>query len=59
MLKFVMYLAMFIGAIVIASWLSRDASYFFNNLLYWIRYNWMPALGLVVIGAIAFKAFKS
>jgi hypothetical protein len=51
MLKFAMYFAMFVGAIVIASWVSREANYFFSNLLYWIRYNWLPFLGLVLIGA--------
>jgi uncharacterized membrane-anchored protein len=57
--KFVLYFLMFVGAIVVAAWVSREASYFFNNLLYWIRYNWLPTVGLVVLGAIAYKVFSS
>ena len=34
MTKFLMYFVMFVGAIVIAAWVSREASYFFNSLLY-------------------------
>jgi len=59
MLKYAMYFAMFVGAIVIASWISREASYFFNSLLYHIRYNWMPFLAGVILVAIAFKVFSS
>ena len=59
MTKIVMYSVMFVGAIVIAAWVSREASYFFNNLLYWIRYNWLPFVGLVILGAIAYKVFSS
>jgi hypothetical protein len=59
MTKFLMYFAMFVGAIVIAAWVSREANYFFNNLLYWIRYNWLPFFGLVILGAIAYKVFSS
>jgi hypothetical protein len=54
-----MYFVMFVGAIVIAAWVSREASYFFNNLLYWIRYNWLPFVGLVILGTIAYKVFSS
>jgi len=54
-----MYFAMFVGAVLIATWVSREASLFFNNLLYWIRYNWLPFFGLVLLGAIAYKVFKS
>ena len=53
-----MYFAMFVGAILIATWVSREASYFFSNLLYWIRYNWLPVLGVVFVGAIAYKVVK-
>ncbi len=59
MLKFAMYFAMFVGAIVIASWISREANYFFSNLLYWIRYNWLPFFGGVLLLAIAYKVFSS
>ena len=59
MTKIVMYFVMFVGAIVIAAWVSREASYFFNRLLYWIRYNWLPFVGLVILGAIAYKVFSS
>ncbi len=59
MTKIVMYFVMFVGALVIAVWVSREASYFFNNLLYWIRYNWLPFFGLVILGAIAYKVFSS
>ncbi|MBD2189777.1 hypothetical protein [Pseudanabaena mucicola] len=58
MTKILMYVAMFVGAIVIASWISREASYFFNSLIYWVRYNWLPFLGLVVLVAIAYKVFS-
>lgn len=59
MLKYVMYFVMFVGAIVVAAWVSREASYFFNNLLYQIRYNWMPFLAGAILVAIAFKVFSS
>ncbi|BBC24439.1 hypothetical protein [Pseudanabaena sp. ABRG5-3] len=59
MTKIVMYFVMFVGALVIATWVSREASYFFNNLLYWIRYNWLPFFGLVILVAIAYKVFSS
>lgn len=58
MLKFLMYFAMAVGIIVIGAWISREANYFFNNLVYWIRYNWLPALGLIFVGIIAYKAFS-
>ena len=54
-----MYFAMFVGAIVIALWVSREANYFFSNLLYWIKYNWLPALGLVFLGMLAYKVVSS
>lgn len=59
MTKIFMYFAMFVGAILIAYWVSSHASYFFNNLLYFIRYNWLPVLGVVFVGAIAYKVVKS
>ena len=59
MSKILMYFAMFVGAILIASWVSREASYFFSSLLNLIRYNWLPMLGLLVIGAIAYKVVNS
>jgi len=59
MTKFLMYFAMFVGAIVIASWVSREANYFFSNLLYWIRYNWLPFLRVVFLEPITYKSFKS
>ncbi len=59
MLKFAMYFAMFVGAIVIALWVSREANYFFSGLLYWIKYNWLPALGLVFLGILAYKVVSS
>lgn len=57
--KFVLYFLMFVGAIVVAAWVSREASYFFNSLLYQIRYNWMPFLAGAVLIAIAYKVFSS
>ncbi|MCA6573079.1 MAG: hypothetical protein ACK45T_02700 [Pseudanabaena sp.] len=59
MTKIVMYFVMFVGAIAIAAWVSREFSYFFNNLLYWIRYNWVPSVGLIILGAITYKVFSS
>jgi hypothetical protein len=59
MLKPAMYFAMFVGAIVIALWVSREANYFFSGLLYWIKYNWLPALGLVFLGVLAYKVVSS
>jgi hypothetical protein len=59
MLKSAMYFAMFVGAIVIALWISREANYFFSNLLYWIKYNWLPALGLVFLAILAYKVVSS
>ena len=59
MTKIVMYFVMFVGALVIAAWVSREASYFFSSLLSWIRYNWLPFFGLVLLGAIAYKVFSS
>lgn len=59
MLKSAMYFAMFVGAIVIALWVSREANSFFSNLLYWIKYNWLPALGLVFLGVLAYKVVSS
>ena len=58
MLKFLMYFAMVVGLIAIAAWVSREANYFFSSLLYWIRYNWLPALGLIFVGILAYKAFS-
>ncbi|MFM7886320.1 MAG: hypothetical protein ACKPCM_06450 [Pseudanabaena sp.] len=59
MTKIVMYFVLFVGAIAIAAWASREVSYFFNNLLYWIRYNWVPFVGLIILGAITYKVFSS
>lgn len=59
MTKILMYFVLFVGAIAIASWVSREASYFFNSLFYHIRYNWLPFLGCVFLAAIAFKVFSS
>jgi hypothetical protein len=59
MLKFAMYFAMFVGAIVIVLWVSREANYFFSGLLYWVKYNWLPALGLVFLAILAYKAFNT
>ena len=59
MLKFAMYFAMFVGAIVIAAWVSREASYFFNNLFYYVRYHWLPFLGGVALIAIIYKILSS
>ena len=59
MLKFAMYFAMFVGAIAIAAWLSREASYFFNSLFYYVRYHWLPFLGAIALVAIAYKVFSS
>jgi len=59
MTKFVIYFVFFIGALAIAAWVSREASYFFNNLFYYIRYNWLPFLGCVFLAVIAYKAFSS
>ncbi len=59
MLKFAMYFAMFVGAIVIAAWVSREANAFFNSLLYYVRYNWLPFLAGVVLIAVAYKVFSS
>ncbi|MEE3719512.1 hypothetical protein V2H45_22465 [Tumidithrix elongata RA019] len=56
--KILMMFACFVGAIVIAVWVSREALYFFNTLLYWIRYNWIPVLGAMLLGAIAYKVFS-
>jgi hypothetical protein len=54
-----MYFVFFVGALAIAAWVSREASYFFNNLFYYIRYNWLPFLGCVFLAAIAYKVFSS
>ena len=59
MLKFTMYFAMFVGAIVIAAWVSREASQFFNSLFYYVRYNWLPFLGGVALVAIIYKVLSS
>lgn len=59
MLKFIMYFTMFVGALAIAAWVSREASYFFNSLFYYVRYHWLPFLGGVVLIAIAYKVFSS
>ncbi len=59
MLKSAMYFAMFVGAIVIALWVSREANSFFSGLLYWVKYNWLPALGLVFLGILAYKVVSS
>ncbi|MEI6063314.1 MAG: hypothetical protein WCQ26_01855 [Pseudanabaena sp. ELA748] len=59
MSKLVMYFVLFVGALAIAAWVSREASYFFNSLFYYIRYNWLPFLGCVFLAAIAYKVFSS
>jgi hypothetical protein len=59
MLKPAIYFAMFVGAIVIALWVSREANYFFSGLLSWIKYNWLSALGLVFLGILAYKVVSS
>jgi len=59
MLKFAMYFAMFVGALAIAAWVSREASYFFNSLFYYVRYHWLPFLGGILLVVIAYKVFSS
>jgi multisubunit Na+/H+ antiporter MnhB subunit len=59
MLKFAMYFAMFVGALAIAAWVSREASYFFNSLFYYVRYHWLPFLGGVALIAIIYKVLSS
>jgi hypothetical protein len=47
--KILITIAIFVGFVVIAMWVSRESYYFFNNLLYWMRYNWLT---VVVIAAV-------
>lgn len=54
-----MYFAMFVGALAIAAWVSREASYFFNSLFYYVRYHWLPFLGGVALIAIIYKVLSS
>jgi len=58
MTKILMYIAMFVGAVVLALWASRELSYFLNNLLYWIRTNWLMVFGVAVAVAIGYKVVK-
>jgi hypothetical protein len=57
--KILITIALFVGFVVIAMWVSRESYYFFNNLLYWMRYNWLTvvvvAVGIGVIGTVVRK----
>jgi hypothetical protein len=57
--KILITIALFVGFVVIAMWVSRESYYFFNNLLYWMRYNWVTvvviAVAIGLIGAVAKK----
>jgi hypothetical protein len=58
MTKTLMYIAMFVGTVVIALWLSRDLNYFLSNILYWLRSNWLILIGIGVAVAIGYKFTK-
>lgn len=58
MTKILMYMAMFVGAVVVALWASRELSYFLRDVLYWIRTNWLMVFGISVAVAIGIKVVK-
>ena len=59
LIQVLIVLALVVGSLAIATWVSREMYYFFSNLLGWMRYNiGQMAIALFIVAVVGYFIAK-